>query len=206
MIGAGVSPMSMFNPGGGDAFQRGMIIGNANSPFSSVAEALKSTVDRYHQHLDNQQEQQNKIDLIKQEYGLKQQMANTTPDPDAAGPFTQVDPKTGKAFIRSTTIDATGRSRVGWSPVSPNSPEDPSKRLKGIMLGPMIEQMQAQINGVPPEGSSPIPGVPLAPAQMSAPQMSMAQPTAGQPVDPQDAALAAQINAAFKQYKTPSTR
>lgn len=203
MIGAANSPMNMFNAGGGDAFQRGMVIGNANSPFSSVAEALKNTVDRYHQHLDAQQEQQNKIDLLKQEYGLKQQMASTTPDPDASGPFTQVDPKTGKSFIRSTSIDATGRPRVSWSPVSINAPEDPVKTIEGLTLGPMIEQMRAQTNGTP-AGASPIPGIPAAPAQVSAPQMSMAQP-AGQ-VDPQDAALAAQINAAFKQYKTPSTR
>lgn len=205
MIGAANSPMNMFNAGGGDAFQRGMVIGNANSPFSSVAEALKNTVDRYHQHLDTQQEQQNKIDLFNQEMQLKRQ--NALPDPDAAGPFTQLDPKTNKSFVRSTTIDpTTGQQKVSWQPVTINAPEDPVKQIEAMTLGPMIEQMKAQTNGVPPVNSSPIPGVPTTPAQINVPQMSMAQPTVGQPVDPQDAALAAQINAAFKQYKTPSTR
>lgn len=142
MIGAANSPMNMFNAGGGDAFQRGMVIGNANSPFSSVAEALKNTVDRYHQHLDTQQEQQNKIDLFNQEMQLKRQ--NALPDPDAAGPFTQLDPKTNKSFVRSTTIDpTTGQQKVSWQPVTINAPEDPKKQFEGAYYKKMNDAMSA---------------------------------------------------------------
>lgn len=64
MIGAANSPMSMFTGGGGDAFQQGMMIGNTNSPASTVADALKNVVDRYHQNLAAQQEHQNKLEEI----------------------------------------------------------------------------------------------------------------------------------------------
>lgn len=159
MIGAASSPMSMFTGGGNEAFQRGMAIGNANSPFSSVAEALRNTVDKYNAHLTSQQDQANKIDLLKQEYALKRQNAGVA-DPDAAGPFTQLDPTTGKYFIRSTSIDpSTGSSRVGWSPVSPNAPEDPVKAIERMTLQPTIDQMQGK--GVPAPA-------PMNPIQMAA--------------------------------------
>jgi hypothetical protein len=62
--------MGMFGGGGGEAFQRGMMIGNVNSPFSSVAQAMKGTVDRYRQNIASQQEQQNALELEKAKYGM----------------------------------------------------------------------------------------------------------------------------------------
>ncbi len=159
MIGASNSPMNMFTGGGNEAFQRGMMIGNANSPFATVGDALKNVVDRYHSNLSMQQEQANKIDLLKQEYALKR--ANVQPDPDAAGPVTQVDPATGKSFYRSTTIDpSTGAQRVSWAPVSINAPEDPVTTYKRQVMGPMLERMN-QPQGAPAMATaSPIPGMP----------------------------------------------
>lgn len=138
MIGAVNSPMSMFTGGGNEAFQRGMAIGNANSPFATVGDALKNVVDKYNSHINMQQEQQNKMDLLTHEYGLKHSMFGNTPDPDAAGPYTQLDPATGKSFYRSTTIDpTTGQQKVSWAPVSLNAPEDPVDAIvrKGLEAG-----------------------------------------------------------------------
>lgn len=99
MIGAANSPMNMFTQGTGDAFQRGMVIGDANSPFSPIARAFQSTIDKYNAHLTSQQDQQNKMQLMQQQYGLqgqnqlaldKQKFEQSAPQlsPDAQ----QVDP------------------------------------------------------------------------------------------------------------------
>jgi len=69
MIGADNSPMKMFNVGG-DAFQRGRMIGAANSPFSSVTEAVQDTLAKYDAHRAMQAEHANKVDLLKQQYGM----------------------------------------------------------------------------------------------------------------------------------------
>lgn len=155
MIGANNSPMNMFTGGGNEAFQRGMMIGNANSPFSTVADAMKSTLDRYNAHLTAQQEQANKLEQIKAtgvaahpwlydaNGAMKPNAAGPT-DPDAAGPFTQVDPATGKAFYRSTTIEpTTGMSKVSWAPVSPNAPENVKQEVVNAALSPMLAAMKA---------------------------------------------------------------
>jgi hypothetical protein len=71
MIGAAHSPMSMFTGGTGDAFQRGMVIGDANSPFSPVARAMQGTLEKYNSHIAAQTEQANKVDLMKQQYGFQ---------------------------------------------------------------------------------------------------------------------------------------
>lgn len=67
MIGVNNSPLNMFTGGGNDAFNRGMVIGDANSPFSPVAAAFKDTLDKYNAHLDAQQQQAYKLDQIQAE-------------------------------------------------------------------------------------------------------------------------------------------
>lgn len=129
MIGSRNSPLSMFD-GGGDAFQRGMVIGNANSPFSTVADALRNTVDKYNAHLGAQQEQANKLDLIKQQYGMQgqnlisgirekynQSTPQLSPAEAAIDPMHPEDPK----FIRN----------VGGVQMYPQPMYDAYGRIKG---------------------------------------------------------------------------
>lgn len=162
MIGSNNSPLTMFNGGGGDAFQRGMAIGHANSPFATVGDALRSTLEKYNTHLSMQQEQANKLEQIKAEgvaahpwlYDAQgnRQATSLATDPEATQPFTQLDPKTGKWFNRSTSLDpATGQSKVSWSPVSPNAPENIKQEVVNEALGPLLEQMKASRAGGSPQ-------------------------------------------------------
>lgn len=65
MLGSANSPLSMFNGGGGSAFQAALAQGTG--PASALADALKGTVDRYHQVLNSQQDQVNKLAQIQAE-------------------------------------------------------------------------------------------------------------------------------------------
>lgn len=138
MIGANASPMSMFTGDGGQAFQRGMIIGNANSPFSSVAEALKNTLDKYNSHLSAQQDQQDKMDLIKQQYGLQgdnlikgiqtkyqQSAPQLSPEQSQIDPMHPEDPKfmrdvAGVKMYPQPVYDTYGRVK-GYKYVNPRA-------------------------------------------------------------------------------------
>lgn len=138
MIGANSSPMNMFTGDGGQAFQRGMTIGNANSPFASIADALKSTVDRYHAELDRQSEQQNKVDLLKQQYGLAggnlleginakytQSAPHLSPSEQSIDPMHPEDPKYlrnvgGVTMYPQAIYDSYGRVK-GYKYVNPRA-------------------------------------------------------------------------------------
>lgn len=158
MIGAKSSPLTMFS-GGSSSGPSMYDIGYNGSAGGAVSNAIRSTIDRYHSELASQQEQSNKLAQIQATSGAelgkdkslidyKRQFA--AQDPDAAGPFTQVDPATGKSFIRSTSVDpGTGMNKVSWAPVSINAPEDPVKTIESLALQPTIARMKAESTGQP---------------------------------------------------------
>lgn len=155
MIGANNNPMSLFVPGGGgEAFNRGLAIGDANSPASSVAQALQATVDRYHQQMDAQQQQQNSlalaqgkgaIDLGNEKALVDYKRQGIGPDPDANGPTIMKDPTTGKFFYANHTPDATtGQMKVAWTPVTNSPPQDEMKAYENALIKPLNDAMAAQ--------------------------------------------------------------
>lgn len=214
MIGANSSPMSMFG-GGGDAFQRGMVIGNANSPFSSVAEALKNTVDKYNSHLSMQQEQQNKLEQIKAT-GVAdhpwlfdaQGNRNPTAAPNAnnalnaGGPQIMLDPTTKKYFYANQSFDPTmGMTKESWAPVSPNAPEDQKKVFENSMYG----MLNGQNPGAAPQvGTPPVSTQPAAQTDTSNIIQQSATGATTSPVE-QDAVKAQQAIKILTDNKKPLT-
>ena len=154
MIGASNSPMNMFTGGGNEAFQRGMVIGNANSPANPMATALKGVLDKYNAHLSAQTEQANKLEQIRATgvanhpllYDAQGNIKTSTGvNPDYQGPRIIHDDKTNKDFYANDTLDeTTGMTKTSWAPVSINAPADPMKTVEGIILDPMIEQMKKE--------------------------------------------------------------
>lgn len=158
MIGAKSSPLSMFtggNSGGPSMYE----IGYNAGPGGAVSNALRGTIDKYHANLAMQQEQVNKMaqiqassgaDLNKEKALIDYRRQFAAQDPDAQGPHTQVDPGTGKAFYRSTTINpTTGIAQVSWAPVSINAPERPMNQLEDAAVQPILDQMKARQAGAP---------------------------------------------------------
>lgn len=168
MVGAPDSPLSRFT-GGGDAFQRGMMIGNTNSPFATVADAMMNVVNRYHQNIAAQQEQANSLERIKatgqSTLGNEKEIIDykrkfAAQDPDQNGPQIIKDPTTGKFFYGNSTPDATtGVMKKSWTPVT-NAPPTDEKKINENFIYRQINQGM----GVPSENESPLPGVPSAPA------------------------------------------
>ena len=163
MIGQANSPMSKFTGVGTGSGPSMYEIGYNGSPGGAISNALRATIDRYHATLDAQQQQAAKMAEMQAQgqatlgnekaiFDYKRQ--NAQPDPDAAGPFTQVDPKTGKAFVRSTTYDAaTGQNKVGWSPVSPNAPENIKQEVMNEAMRPILDQMRGTQPNVIQQGA-----------------------------------------------------
>lgn len=153
MIGASNSPLNAFVPtnSGPSMYD----IGLNSGPAGAISNALRTVAEQYNAHIAAQQEQQNALDLAqgkgaidlgneKSLFDYKQK--NAQPDPDAAGPITQVDPNTKKSFIRSTSIDpATGQSKVSWAPVSINAPERPIDQITDLTAQPILEQLKAAL-------------------------------------------------------------
>lgn len=156
MIGAANSPMSQFRGVGSGDGPSMYDIGYNGSPGGAVSNALKMTIDRYHQNLAAQQEQTNKLGLLDHEYALKR--AGVVPDPDTNGPQIIKDPVTGKFFYGNSTVDpTTGAVKKNWTPVTNSPPSDEQKIfMNENVYGPM-NQAARQSRG---EQSSPIPGVP----------------------------------------------
>ena len=152
MIGANNSPLNMFTGGGNEAFQRGMAIGDANSPVSPIARAMQATLEKYNSHLASQQEQQNKMQLMERQYSLqgqnavnvaKQKVAQTTPQlsPEMAAidPLHPEDPK----YLRT----------VGGVQMYPQPLYDENGRIKGYKyVNPralsMMDMMNPQGEGI----------------------------------------------------------
>lgn len=116
MIGSANSPMSMFTGGGNEAFQRGMMIGNANSPFSSVGDAFRNTLDKYNAHLGAQQEQQNKLDLIQKQYDIMGSNATNLYNAkrEAARPVNDLSEK----YNLTDPSDPRNQTMIGGVPVA----------------------------------------------------------------------------------------
>lgn len=148
MIGASNSPMNMFVPqGGGDAFQRGMVIGDANSAASPVARAMQATLEKYNAHMESQSAQQDKLDLMKQQYGLQgqnlisgikekynQSAPQLTGDAAKIDPMHPEDPR----FMRD----------VGGVKMYPQPVYDTYGRIKGYKyVNPRALSMMDMING-----------------------------------------------------------
>lgn len=142
MIGAANSPMNMFTGGGGDAFQRGMVIGDANSAASPIARAFQNTLEKYNAHLSAQAEQQDKLDLIQKQYGLQgqnllagikekfdQSAPKLSPTEQQIDPMHPEDPR----FIRNVgeTKDAQGTVVEQGVKMYPQPIYDSYGRIKG---------------------------------------------------------------------------
>lgn len=119
-------------------------MGRMSGPAAGANTAIRQALAEWKAQQAGAQEQQNKMDLVTHEYNQKKALygAGGT-DPDAAGPFTQVDPKTGKAFVRSTTIDTNGIPKVSWAPVSPMAPENLKQEfMNKEVWGPLLNDGQ----------------------------------------------------------------
>lgn len=199
MIGAGNSPMSMFTGGGNEAFQRGMMIGNANSPFSSVGEALRNTIDKYNAHLGAQQEQANKLEQIRTQYDLEGQnqlaiqqaknAAENTAAPirgfengfDIANPPTQIIGGQKVAFIPEYKGGKIAGVKT-FSPTPPNITSNPETDFSFDTVGQFSKGQPG--NQVPTqEAIAPVNPFQIgmdAGAMNAPPPMSMANPATAQ--------------------------
>ena len=118
-----ISPLQGFDAQAAQSnFQMGQQIGNANSPFTALGQALKGTLDTYNAHLTAAQEQQNKLDIVGAQNQGALDVANvkTVRTPAPAIPGTQgqtYDPMNPPTVTRggSTFIVQPKMDDKGWN-------------------------------------------------------------------------------------------
>jgi hypothetical protein len=96
MIGSNNSPMSRFRGIGNGSGPSMYEIGYRGSPGGSVADALHSTIAKYDAHRSAQQEQTNKLALLKEQYGMMGD--NSIALADAKRKAAMPDPSVGQMF------------------------------------------------------------------------------------------------------------
>lgn len=187
MIGSANSPLSMFTggQGTGEAFQAALAQGTG--PASALADALKGTVDRYHQVMQSQQENAYRTDQIKTKYDTLGQnrleyeaekasdakaVADSTPpwakNFDPSNPIMVPDGKGGKIPV-APTYAADGRV-TGVRPINvpfnifqmgqdqPVSEHPQSSSAAALAkLQASTDALTQQLNGNDGQGGQPLP-------------------------------------------------